>query len=81
MKLKLTCEYSLLSLDEALLVVELHAEVDEGEHGQVHQHALDQEGVLVALAVPGNIFDSHHPGTGFYKPTVQCKHVKNHELK
>ena len=57
MKLKLTCEYSLLSLDEALLVVELHAEVDEGEHGQVHQHALDQEGVLVALAVPGKVID------------------------
>ena len=48
-----TCEDVLLTLDKHLLAVEPHAQVDECEHCQVHEHALHEERGLIAVAKPG----------------------------
>ena len=47
-----TCEDPLLHLDDDLPRVDVHAEVDEGEHGHVHEDALDQQRGLVMATKP-----------------------------
>ena len=36
-----TCEYVILASDDIFFAIDSHAEMDHGEHGQVHQNALD----------------------------------------
>ena len=51
-----TCEDPLLHLDDDLPRVDVHAEVDEREHGHVHEDALDQQRSLVVAAKPRKKF-------------------------
>lgn len=41
-----------------ILGVDLDAQVDESEHGNVHQHALDQKGNLIMATEPEKLTPS-----------------------
>lgn len=53
-----TCEDALLGLDQLVLVAHLYAQVDHHEHGEVHDDALDEEGVLEVFAKPETMRNS-----------------------
>ena len=47
-----TCKDLFLHLNDDLSSVDVHAEMDEGEHGHVHEDALDQQRGLVMATKP-----------------------------